>query len=132
MSKKIDKIRREFGSFKRQYERKAHAGWDPNDRSYDRKMERQIKNMDPTELSEIMSGDGSDITPKMDELWFSFKPISGVKFMLNDSVEIIKGDHSGQKGTVTYLEALYPEPTYLVELSNGEQFNLMESFLKSL
>lgn len=132
MSKKKDKIRREFGSFQRQYERKAHSGWDPNDRIYDRKMERHIKNMDPNELSEIMSGDGSDITSEMDKLWYSFKLIPGIKFMLNDSVEITKGNYSGQRGAVISLESIYPEPMYLVELSSGEQVNLMESFLQSL
>ena len=132
MSKKKEKIRREIGSFLRQYERKAHAGWDPNDRQYDRRMERQIKNMDPSELSEIISGDGTDMTAEHDDLWFSFKPIPGVKFLLNDSVEIIKGKNEGQKGSVISLIEINPEPRYLVELGTGEDVYVLESQLKSL
>jgi len=98
MNKKKEKISREIGSFIRQYERKNYPGWDPNDRSYDRKMENKIKKMDPIELSEILTGDGSGITAEIDEMWFSFKPIPGVQFMLNDSVEITKGNKDWTKG----------------------------------
>ena len=41
----------------RQYGRKAHPGHDPNDRGYDRELERYIKSMDPLELDELIRDD---------------------------------------------------------------------------
>ena len=48
-------------------------------------------NMDPVELSEIMSGDGAGITTEMDESWYEGKPIPSIKLISNDSVEITNG-----------------------------------------
>ncbi len=41
----------------RQYGRRAHAGHDPNDRGYDRKVERMVKRMPPQELDRLLNGD---------------------------------------------------------------------------
>ena len=41
----------------RQYARKKEHGHDPNDRGYDRKLEREIKRMDPAELDELLRGE---------------------------------------------------------------------------
>ncbi|WP_235024671.1 hypothetical protein [Caballeronia arvi] len=47
------------------YARKAHAGHDPNDRRYDRKIEKAIRTLRPDELSELLSGDGEiDESPR--------------------------------------------------------------------
>jgi hypothetical protein len=51
----------ELGRFVQQYARKAHKNWDPNDRSYDRKLEEKMKRLTPEDLSELLSGD--DIEP---------------------------------------------------------------------
>jgi len=51
------RIRRELGSFLDSYGRKAHAGHDPNDRGYDRKLEQRIKRMPAEELDELLNGD---------------------------------------------------------------------------
>ncbi len=50
-----------LGRFVQQYARKAHKHWDPNDRSYDRKLEEKMKRLSPEELSSMLSGD--DIEP---------------------------------------------------------------------
>jgi hypothetical protein len=121
LSKKKKKIACDIGSFLQQYERKKEQGYDPNDRGYDRELEEQIKKMSPEELSEIMTGYGSDISQEIDELWFSSKPVPGVLFSLNDHVKIIKGKYSGLKGIVVFLLTLSPEPRFLVEISSGEQ-----------
>lgn len=44
----------------RQYQRKVNrgGGMDPNDRSYDRKIEQQIKRMRPEELDRLLRDDG--------------------------------------------------------------------------
>ena len=36
-------------------------GWDPNDRSYDRKLEEKMKRLSPEDLSDLLSGE--DIEP---------------------------------------------------------------------
>lgn len=51
----------QLGRFVQQYARKAHKGWDPNDRNYDRKVEEKMKRLSPEELSELLSGE--DIEP---------------------------------------------------------------------
>jgi hypothetical protein len=48
----------ELGTFMRQYGRKAHPGHDPNDRRYDRGVERLVKQMDPVELDSLLYGHG--------------------------------------------------------------------------
>jgi len=55
------KLAAELGRFVHQYARKAHKNWDPNDRSYDRKLEEKMKRLSPEDLSELLSGD--DIEP---------------------------------------------------------------------
>lgn len=46
----------------RQYSRKRQPGWDPNDRGYDRKVEAQVKRLDPRELDAMLGGEtGVDV-----------------------------------------------------------------------
>jgi len=59
-NKRIKQLEAEIGTFIKQYKRKAHAGYDPNDRSYDREIEKKIKSMSPEELDEIMRGDDDE------------------------------------------------------------------------
>jgi hypothetical protein len=44
----------EIGTFLKQYARKAHAGHDPNDRSYSRKIEGIVKRMRPEDLDALI------------------------------------------------------------------------------
>jgi hypothetical protein len=59
MSRRRKRLIGELGSFLRQYRRKRHPNFDPNDRSYDRELEQKIKRMDPVELDDLMHG-GAD------------------------------------------------------------------------
>jgi hypothetical protein len=45
----------QIGRFVQQYARKALKGWDPNDRTYDRKIEKKMKRLKPEELSDLLS-----------------------------------------------------------------------------
>lgn len=132
MSKRKKKLQGEIGSFLQQYQRKKYPSIDPNDRHYDRGLESKIKRMNPVELSEFISGDGTDMPDDIDELWFSFETIPGVKFKLNQPVEIVKGEYSGLSGSTISLLSITPEPRYLVELSSGKDINVLESQLKGL
>ncbi|TCW78669.1 hypothetical protein C5O80_30615 [Burkholderia sp. SRS-46] len=46
----------ELSSFVQQYARKAQAS-EPNDRQYDRKLEKKMKRLSPSELSDLLSQD---------------------------------------------------------------------------
>lgn len=56
MDKRPDRLIGKIGTFMKQYGRKAEHGHDPNDRHYDRKLERIVKKMDPRDLDEILNG----------------------------------------------------------------------------
>jgi hypothetical protein len=56
----------EIGTFLREYGRQSRKrnGYDPNDRTYDRKVERIVKRMPPEDLDRIMrDGDEDDDRP---------------------------------------------------------------------
>jgi len=44
--------------FVQQYTRRAHKGFDPNDRNYGRGVEKAVKRMKPEELDELLRDDG--------------------------------------------------------------------------
>lgn len=54
MSKRGKKLANELGAFLKQYARKAYKTMDPNDRNYDRVIERLVKRMRPEELDQLM------------------------------------------------------------------------------
>jgi hypothetical protein len=53
--KKKEWLKSNIGQFVKEYGRKAQRGVEPNDRQYDRKIEKLIKRMDPQELSELLN-----------------------------------------------------------------------------
>lgn len=62
MNKKPKLSRRErlagsVNAFIRQYARKAYPTHDPNDRRYDRNVEKKVRRMDPEELDRLMRDD---------------------------------------------------------------------------
>lgn len=61
MSKRTNKLLGDVGVFLKQYKRKAYPTHDPNDRRYDREVEKKVKSMSPEKLSNLMSGEDEDI-----------------------------------------------------------------------
>ena len=55
-SKKQEQLRSEVAAFMKQYRRKKGIGTDPNDRHYDRKLEKKLKKMKPEELDDLLNG----------------------------------------------------------------------------
>ncbi len=53
--KKKEWLKNNIAQFVKEYGRKAQRGVEPNDRQYDRKVEKLIKRMDPKELSELLN-----------------------------------------------------------------------------
>jgi hypothetical protein len=47
----------DVGLFLQKYGRKAHRGFDPNDRSYSRNIEKKIKRMKAEELDKLIRGE---------------------------------------------------------------------------
>ena len=52
------KLEARIGIFLRKYGRKVYPNWgDPNDRTYDREIEKLVKQMDPEELDRLINGE---------------------------------------------------------------------------
>ena len=57
----------ELSRFVQQYARKARAS-EPNDRQYDRKLEKKMKRISASELSDLLSQDGQEpLEPSREE-----------------------------------------------------------------
>lgn len=67
MSKRRALLESKSETFRWQYGRKKQPGHDPNDRGYDRALERQIRHMDPRELDEFLRGEGEEALPESSE-----------------------------------------------------------------
>jgi hypothetical protein len=52
-----------MGAFLRQYGRRAQAGVEPNDRLYDRAIERYLRKLKPEELDVLLNGDEDERFP---------------------------------------------------------------------
>ena len=59
MSRRKKRLEHQIDMFMRIYQRK-HVQGELNDRHYSRKLEEQIKRMDPRELNHLLHGDASD------------------------------------------------------------------------
>ena len=69
---------------------------------------------------------------KNQKRWFAGEKIEGVKFYLNDSIEMVGDENKGAKGSIISLEAMEPEPMYLVELSGGQSVHVKQSCIENL
>jgi hypothetical protein len=54
MSNRGKKLAQELGAFLKLYARKTYKNHDPNDRRYDRRIERLVRQLDPEELDRLM------------------------------------------------------------------------------
>jgi hypothetical protein len=59
-SRKQNRLAGELRCFVQRYGRKAQKQGDPNDRRYDKKVEKAMQRMPPADLSELLTGDGDD------------------------------------------------------------------------
>jgi hypothetical protein len=50
----------ELACFVQRYGRKAQKQGDPNDRQYDKKLEKAMRRLPPTDLSDLLSDDGDE------------------------------------------------------------------------
>ena len=55
--------------------------------------------------------------------------VEGVEYQHNDYVRVIDGQYKGRNGSLISLEAIAPEPTFLVELEDGSDVEIRQSQL---
>ena len=58
--KKKRALERRMGAFLQQYRRKAQKGQEPNDRQYDRSIEKIIRKLSPEELDALLNGEDEE------------------------------------------------------------------------
>ena len=58
MKKRTEDLASRLGRFMKEYRRKKRRGWDPNDRHYDRRVERILQRLSPEELDRVLHDDG--------------------------------------------------------------------------
>jgi hypothetical protein len=54
-------------------------------------------------------------------------PIPGVTFEHNDYVQIVRGEHAGQRGSLVTVLTLSPEPRFILELETGHDIEVLQS-----
>lgn len=62
--------------------------------------------------------------------WLAGESIPGVDFALHDAVELVGGPLDGERGSISLLMGLAPEPSYLVSVSGGRDVRLRQSGLR--
>lgn len=55
-----DFLSRQIGGFLQQYQRQAQKGQEPNDRGYDREIEKIIRKLKPEELDVLLNGEADE------------------------------------------------------------------------
>jgi ribosomal protein S4E len=62
--------------------------------------------------------------------FLAHRPLHGVLFEHNASVEVINGAHAGDSGSIVSVENLGDDPTYLVELNSNKDAVIHQSRLR--
>lgn len=66
---------------------------------------------------------------KLRQAFLNRESIAGVEYQHNDYVRVIAGQYRGKNGSLISLEAIAPEPTFLVELEEGGDVEIRQSQL---
>lgn len=62
--------------------------------------------------------------------WLAGERVDGVAFALHDRVEVTAGPCDGERGTISLLMGLAPEPSYLVTLASRRDVRVRQSALR--
>ncbi|HEU4628260.1 MAG TPA: hypothetical protein VFS08_00890 [Gemmatimonadaceae bacterium] len=65
------------------------------------------------------------------ERWQHGGRLEGVHFAPRAPVVVLEGDHAGRAGRVVSLQALAPEPVYVVALRDGDDVGVVQSGLRA-
>ncbi len=124
--RKIDLASR-LGTFLRQYGRKKQPTGDPNDRQYDRAVEKTLKALTAEDYQALTE---SDAPTQMLQDWLNGTAIPNVQYAYNEPVCISALEYQGQQGCVISLLRAGRNPLYLVELTLGADIEVLQSELK--
>lgn len=58
--------------------------------------------------------------------WLSGDQLTGVRFMMNDYVEVRSGHHIGESGSVVSVIKFEPNTSYIVETESGKDIEVRE------
>ena len=66
------------------------------------------------------------------ERWQHGGRLEGVAFAPDAPVVVLEGGHAGRAGRVVSLQALAPEPVYVVALADGDDVGVVQSGLRAV
>jgi hypothetical protein len=69
-------------------------------------------------------------THSQHEDYLAHRPLPGVSYEHNAYVEVVAGDHAGDRGSLISVEELGSDPLYLVELESGRDAEIRQSWLR--
>ena len=58
--------------------------------------------------------------------WLGGDQLTGVRFMMNDYVEVRSGQHIGESGSVVSVIKFEPNTSYIVETESGKDIEVRE------
>ena len=64
------------------------------------------------------------------QAFFNRENIRSVEYRHNDYIRVIDGQYEGRNGSLISLEAITPEPIFLVELEDGGDVEVRQSELR--
>lgn len=62
----------------------------------------------------------------LDNRWLSGDQLTGVRFRINDYVEVHSGQHIGESGSVVSVTKFEPNTSYIVETESGKDIEFRE------
>lgn len=68
--------------------------------------------------------------PGIGDRWLAGESVPGVEYALHDAVEVVAGPFDGERGTISLLIGLTPEPAYLVTLAARRDVRVRQSALR--
>ena len=71
-----------------------------------------------------------DVPREVDDAFYRGFSNETVRFVVNDTVEVTAGEHSGELAAVISIESLSPEPRFLVEFGDGSSDVVSQSHIQ--
>ncbi|MFC4727316.1 hypothetical protein [Coralloluteibacterium thermophilus] len=69
-------------------------------------------------------------TPEQYNDFMAHRPVAGVTFDVDETVEIMEGEHAGERGVLSSLAELGEDTVYLVQLDSGIEAAVPQSRLR--
>jgi hypothetical protein len=63
--------------------------------------------------------------------FLAHRPLQGVVYEHDDYVQIVAGEHKGNRGSIVSVEELGDDPVYLIELEAGRDVHVSQSHIEA-